>query len=216
MEFGIIVDALLYLFRSRTQSGQPSTIIFLQWIYIFFYTSEKQYCWWFPWYCSLPVLAWIFDVLGYRLLVPFWYTLGVIFCFVAIDLLMICWMVFFWFVHWFLIKNGVSLCVGTPSFSHFFVRHRFVNVFGLPFGSSWHLLRSILFALGTIMAQCWSFWAPFRTHFDFDFPSTSFLSAPKPQSTSSQPLDTLVERTLHSKATWGTLREATYAPTPEI
>ena len=36
-----------------------------------------------------------------------------------------------------------------------------------------------LIARGTLLAQCWSLLTPSRIHFDFVFPSTSFLSAPE-------------------------------------
>ena len=67
-----------------------------------------------------------------------------------------------------------------------FVRNRFVIVFCSPFTSFWHSFGCIPVALATLLTQCWSLWTP---------PS---FRHPNPRSTCSQPLDTLVERILHS------------------
>ena len=95
-----------------------------------------------------------------------------------------------------------------------------------------HFPRSIVYCIlvalwlisAPMLAACCSLWAPFRSilvvlgtfanpfWFSFSISILPFCT----RSPSSQPLDTLVKRTLHSRATCGTLPKATYAPTPEL
>ena len=93
-------------------------------------------------------------------------------------------------------------------------RHRFCIVNPLAHFDT--LLAPFWYPFGNVLAQCWSFLIHFLIYFEFFVHQHPSFRHPKLQSTCSQPLDTLVERTPHSKATCGTLPKATYAPTPEL
>ena len=117
------------------------------------------------------------------------------------------------------IRLALRLCVGAASFSRPCFLHlfdiSFIIVFRSPlltrwhpwldFGRCGHCLGSMLVALGIFSDPFWFF---VHHHHSFRHPTL--------ESACRQPLDTLVERTLHSKATCRTLPKATYAPKPEL
>jgi hypothetical protein len=98
--------------------------------------------------------------------------------------------------------------------AHPLVRDLFRHLFLLL--TLWLILTPCWLHFGILLAQCWSCLIHVFIYFEFFVHQHPSFRHPKLQSTCSQPLDTLVERTPHSKATCGTLPKATYAPTPEL
>ena len=162
----------------------------------------------------------IVDDFWYRLWFHFGIQLALCSYFSAIDLLMICWIIFYYVL---LIKNGVSLCVGAPFVLTFSRRSSDIVYLDRPLAILVSFFIFFVWVFGWLVGRGGIFWLDDGCFCKF-FESiliSSFHHHPsfrhlKPQSTCSQPLDTLGERTLHSKDTCGTLPNATYTPTPEL
>ena len=91
-------------------------------------------------------------------------------CFSAIDFLMIFGIVIFLIVGGPLRRRPILF----ETFSRHFPPLYFVH----PLVHFWHHFDYILIALGTLLVQYWSFWAPFQIYFDFVLSAPETAKAP--------------------------------------
>ena len=127
-----------YIWRSHTS--------YEIWIYLFFHYRFICFC--ISEYVSLPVLAVMFDDCWYRCLAPYWYSFDMFFMFCRDRFVYDSCTISSWF-YCVLIKDGVSLCVGAPSFSQPFSDNDCLKYCCRP-----------LAHFGTLGAPCWFLLAP--------------------------------------------------------